>query len=80
MCRLMTRWRKSWENHSIISICELKTPLFNLSCVNAEVKLVHMSYNVAVRMFRALEILSDSPQAKVWWPSGEGAAKCRDIA
>lgn len=40
-----------------------------------------MSNNVAVRMSnRASEILSDSPQAEVWWPSGEGAVKGRDIA
>lgn len=49
--------------------------------MNAEVKLVQMSNNVAVRMSNgSLEILSDSPQAEVWWPSGEGAVKCRDIA
>ncbi len=42
---------------------------------------MQMSYNVAVRMSNgSLELLSDSPQAKVWWPSGEGAVKCRDIA
>ncbi len=59
-----------------VNYCE-----FNVFWANAEVKLVQMSYNVAVRMSNgSLEILSDSPQAEVWWPSGEGAVKCRDIA
>lgn len=54
MCRLMTRWRKTKENHSILSLCELKTPPFNLFWAYVEVKLVQMSNNV-VGLYRSCQ-------------------------